>query len=266
MTDTGSTTTTPPLAAHIAPKIPAFWPQDPELFFVRVEAEFNKASPKITTESTKFSHLVGTLDKSTAALVRNQLLNPDPSEPYSKLKDELIRKFTLSDHSRQAQAKEETLGDQKPSALLCRLQQLLPVNKFSDAQIRDLFISKMPAHVQPVLATMSAQSLETVATTADAVIDFGPPSANINQVSNRGSETFSETSVTDQEIASLRQEVNFLRREIRTQSSRQQWPQSSQQQRRQLPPRLSQQSQCWYHARFGKNALKCVKPCNFQGN
>jgi hypothetical protein len=241
-----------PLAAHLAAKIPPFWPQDPELFFVRVEAEFNKARPAITVEATKFSHLVGALDKETAGLVRNQLLHPDATEPYTKLKNELIRKFTLSDHACQTHARELLLGDKKPSALLCKLQQLLPSEKFSDAQVRDIFISKMPTHIQPILATMSTQSLETVATTADAVIDFGPCSTNNNSVNEC---SIPHDSVEHQgqrlsDMTSLQQEVNVLRREL------QQFKQNSR-------PATSARSaqRCWYHLKFGKNAKKCVPPC-----
>ena len=109
---------------HIAPKIPNFWADDPELFFIRVEAEFSKAHPKITAEQTKFSYLVGSLDKDHAMLVRSQLVSPDSTEPYSALKRELIRQFTLPEHSRLALAQAETLSGKKRSNLLCRLSKI----------------------------------------------------------------------------------------------------------------------------------------------
>lgn len=222
------------LIAHVAPKIPSFWPEDPELFFVRVEAEFVKANPKITSENTKFSYLVGALDKDHATLVRQYLLVPDTTSPYTKLKDELVRQFTPADHARLQRAKAETLGDKKPSALLCRLQQLLPSAKFKETYIRDLFLSKLPSGLQLVLAAMSEKDLRALAETADSIIDFQP-------------QLPAETSASS-EVNFLRNEVAALRSELQKKSTR--------------INRNSNQL-CWFHERFGRKARKCQAPCNW---
>lgn len=226
---------------HISPKIPAFWPEDPELFFVRVDAEFAKSHPKITTEQTKFSYLVGALDKHQATLVRSQLLNPDPSTPFTSLKTELIRQFTLADHARLQRAQEETLQDKKPSALLCRLQQLLPSAKFNDTYIRDLFLLKMPVNLQTVLAAMTDKNLQSLAETADAIIDFEP-------------QTSITSPQTGSEINALREEVHALRSELQRNN------------RPRTPGRANSSTSnqfCWYHSRFGRQAKKCVNPCSW---
>lgn len=225
---------------HVAPKLPKFWPEDPELFFVRVEAEFAKSHPKISTEQTKFSYLVSSLAKEHAMLVRNFLLHPDALIPYSALKDELIRQFSLPDHARLQHAQAESLEDRKPSALLCRLQQLLPTNKFSDTFVRDLFLSKMPANIQTVLAAMVEKELQSLAATADAIVDFkaSPAPATMQAA----------------EINALREEVSALRTQLQRQG---------QQNRGYTTSNDSGNGLCWYHNKFGRKAQKCVRPCRW---
>lgn len=242
MPDDEPTSPAPPgtTVHHIAPKLPTFWPEDPELFFVRVEAEFDKARPKITSEQTKFSYLVGTLDKDHATLVRNQLVTPDPNTPFTALKNELVRQFTLADHTRIQRAQVESLADKKPSALLCRLQQLLPATKFKDTYIRDLFLSKMPENLQAVLASMTQKNLQDLAQTADEIIDFQPQS-------------IAATPQVHSEINALREEVYALRGDL-------------QRQRQGKSEGPGMQRYCWYHSRFGRKATKCAAPCQWKGN
>ena len=49
-------------------KLPEFWTDDPEVWFVRVEAQFR--SRAITLDSTKFDYVVTALDNRTAAEVK----------------------------------------------------------------------------------------------------------------------------------------------------------------------------------------------------
>ena len=43
-----------------AVRLPTFWMAEPELWFMQVEANFENRTPKITTDSSKFSYVLQT--------------------------------------------------------------------------------------------------------------------------------------------------------------------------------------------------------------
>ena len=51
----------------VAIKLPDFWPENPEIWFVRVEAQLRSRS--VTPDQTKFDYIVSALDSTTAAEV-----------------------------------------------------------------------------------------------------------------------------------------------------------------------------------------------------
>ena len=66
-------------AQAVAIKLPDFWPEDPEIWFVRV-AQLRSRS--VTQDQTKFDYIVSALDNTTAAEVKSVLLNP-PDQRFS---------------------------------------------------------------------------------------------------------------------------------------------------------------------------------------
>ena len=60
----------------VSVKLPEFWPEDPEAWFIRVEAQLR--SPSVTQGQTKFDYVVASLDNSTAAEVKAVLLHLQP--------------------------------------------------------------------------------------------------------------------------------------------------------------------------------------------
>ena len=57
-------------------KLPEFWTYDPEVWFVRVEAQFR--SRAVTLDSTKFDYVLTALDNRTAAEVKAIICQPPP--------------------------------------------------------------------------------------------------------------------------------------------------------------------------------------------
>ena len=70
-------------------KIPPFWPADPQIWFGQVEAQFSTRG--ISSEKTKFDHIVASLAPEYAQEVRDLVLSPPSSTPYATLKAQLIQ-------------------------------------------------------------------------------------------------------------------------------------------------------------------------------
>lgn len=118
-----STPSQPPVAA-VSLKLPPYWPGDPAIWFMQVEAQF--ATRCITTEETRYAYVVAALQPSIAQEVRDILMSPPATHPYSTLKEELVKRTSESERKRLHQLLiTEELGDRKPSQLLRKMQQLL---------------------------------------------------------------------------------------------------------------------------------------------
>ena len=79
-------------------KLPPFWPADPELWFAQVEAQFS--CRRITSQKSKFDHVVASLSPDYAAEVRDLLLRPPDDTPYTALKEQLTKRTALSEQRR----------------------------------------------------------------------------------------------------------------------------------------------------------------------
>ena len=65
-------------------KLPEFWAKEPSLWFVNAESQF--ANKGITTELTKYQHAVAALPVDVASRVKDELLSPNATTPYTALK------------------------------------------------------------------------------------------------------------------------------------------------------------------------------------
>ena len=71
----------------VSVKLPEFWTDDPEIWFLRAEAQFRSKS--IIIDQTKFDYIITALDNRAAAEVKAVLLNPPEQGKYNALKTAL---------------------------------------------------------------------------------------------------------------------------------------------------------------------------------
>ena len=152
-------------------KLPPYWPNDPELWFTQVEAQF--ITRGITVEKTKYAYIVSSLQSEYAQEVRDVLLSPPTTEPYTHLKSVLIKRTSASEQKRLHQLlTAEELGDRKPTQLLRRMEQLLGGAKLESSIFTQLFLQRLPHHAQSILASSrDAMTVNQLAQLADRIVE-----------------------------------------------------------------------------------------------
>ncbi|XP_012148641.2 uncharacterized protein LOC105663574 [Megachile rotundata] len=276
---------------RVAIRIPEFCPSDPEMWFSMVERSFDAAG--VTVETTKFGYVLGTLSARYAAEVRDIIMNPPANEPYKELKTEFIRRLSASQEQKTRRLLEqEEIGDRKPSQFLRHLR-MLAGTFMSDGVLRTLWMGRLPANMQVILATQRDTVLDKVAELADAIAETMTPRVQVAEAtavihSPRPAPTVDQNleSLLNVKMAqlalSLRQEISAVRDSLYNERSsfrRGRWLQRRRSNSRYRGRSASRsrdrgeqpdyQGKCWYHWRYGSNAHRCVSPCNWtpaQGN
>ena len=257
-------------AIHLSPP----WHSNIEAWFFQTEAQFFTRG--ITTEQAKFCHILQVLDEATMTRLMAYLALPPSDSPYTALKAELIRLYQPSDKQRfNALVHTAELGDQRPSDLMRRMQNLLPPHSRDDAFFRQMFLDKLPSAVQPILAAFpSSTTLQELAGVADKVVEAYVPAPIVAALPTTDSVVAQVTALpTDPEKEHLRQEVASLRRQLsQLRTSSQRRPSASPRFSRDRTPTRSRRGpspsagECWYHHNFGKRAYRCQSPCSWSEN
>ena len=285
----GAAGSSTPAVGAVSIKLPPFWSADPQIWFAQAEAQF--ATRQITAEVTKFHHVISSLQPEVAQEVRDILLNPPATKPYSTLKEQLIVRTTASEQRRvQMLLTEEELGDRKPSQLLRRMEQLIGEQKLEKGIFKQLFLQRLPANVRLILASTSdSLALSELAELADKIIEVHVPTvgavtaeASAASHSNQSSSPIvAPVSATGSDsIDTMRDEIRKLTRmvgDLQRQVGRQR---NKSRGRSKSPARSrgtdksgsgTQKSDlCFYHTKFGDKAYRCQSPCarskEFSGN
>ena len=225
-------------------KVPVFWPESAEAWFVQVEAQF--ALKGVTSSSTKFYYCISSFSQNTANQVLDLIKSPLSSDPYQALKNWLLKLFALDDYQRyEAITSLPLSGDMKPSKLMSSMLALLPIGHKPCFFLWGAFLKRLPANVRahllrddfsdPISLALKADEFYRTRVSSNPVYGFSsPPEDSINAVRSSAS-TRPRRSATPH--ASSRQD------------SRSQSP-----------------NMCYYHRSWGSQAKKCRAPCSWSGN
>lgn len=248
-------------------KVPEFYPTNPSAWFLSLDTIFELSN--ITSEKTKFKHLIGSLATSVVAEIQDIITEVSADKPYTDAKQAIIKRFQPSpEESLRKLLSEVDLEDQKPSKLLRRMKELAGFDvKVTDSPLfKEAFFMKLPQTVRAVLATWKNQlTLTQLADRADEVMAVT-------------TEPETTTAATVQEleakVAQLAAELNHLNTQDRVQpqnlSTQRSFPRRSRSPspfRSRYQPgnktRTSRSGICYYHLEFGRRARKCLPPCSF---
>ena len=158
-------------------KLPPYWPNDPQIWFAQVEAQFSTRG--INAQRTMFDYVVANLTPDIAIEIRDLILRPPEENPYNVLKAQLIKRTAASEQRRLQQLlSTEELGDRKPTQLLRRLQQLAgdTPGLLDGNFLKELFLQRLPSQIRMVLAsTRDGTPIEDLAQLADKIIEVAAP-------------------------------------------------------------------------------------------
>ena len=218
----------------------------------------------------KFDYIIQALPPEVIMQLRSFILDLPIDQPYSKLKDELQRLHTLSNKQCYHQIMwEESLGDEKLSQFLQQMQHLVGSDQVKSAFFKVMFLEKMPSVVQTVLAALpNTNTLTQMATIADWMMESFSvqPSILHMSVSMPSPSTLADISPLAQTVQVLQQELRELHLELHSCSRSCSRHPSSDRFRSLSPASTGDPELCWYHATFGKHAIRCHSPCKMLGN
>ena len=136
-------------AGTLSVKLPTFWPDMPEEWFGQAEANFR--ARRITSNKSRFNHVVVALDSDTLkGLV--DLIQQDPDDDsYDKLKARLVQAFRLSVVDKVKQAFDmPALTDESPVRLADKMMALTRGISGEDIT-KAMFLNKLPEDIRKVM-------------------------------------------------------------------------------------------------------------------
>nr|XP_042909054.1 uncharacterized protein LOC122271523 [Parasteatoda tepidariorum] len=236
--------------ARVTVKPPPFWRANPELWFRQIESQFTLAG--VSTESTKFHHVVAALQPEELAIISDIVISPPVDKPFAALKKRLCSQYAESEAQRLRDLiSGMQLGDRRPSRLLLEMRNKAGA-RINDEILKSLFLQRLPTNVQQILA-ISNDNLDKLAEMADGIMATTTNAQSVSVVADSTDQT---------DLRSLLTEITarLARLEART-SDR---SRSTSQKRSTSRSRQSANSQyCWYHKIFKQRATKCRPPCSF---
>lgn len=251
----GTATNLPvPEISRVTIRAPTFIKNEPDLFFIQMEAQFSNAG--ISRDNSKYNHVIAALDPQYLSMVSDLIRNP-PADgtKYESLKTRLINEYTASDQKKlKVLLTEIELGDDKPSHLLRKMRELAR-NSLTDEALRSLWIDRLPENVRAVVA-ISNDNLNTCATLADKIIELTAPK-HISEI---------KTDSNNATVLQLQGQIDELTKAFREfRSSRSGINHdNNNENRRSRSKSNSKRPYCRFHYRFGALARKCEQPCRFK--
>jgi hypothetical protein len=231
------------VVAPVAVKLPAFWVEDPHLWFSQAESIFRRSH--VVVPLTQFDHVMAVLPQNLLPAIRDLLPNiHEDNNPYELLKQRLVQSFRpttwqlcnkLIDHS--------GLGDGRPSQLMNEMQALLPPGEPAGLLFQALYLRRLPLSMREQLGAQKFETGCELAATADLLWDA------------RNAGIAGQPPLAAMEIDGVTTSRTPAGRSGRCSGTR--------------PHQAASDGTpgfCRLHAQWGAAAHRCIKPCSFPGN
>lgn len=243
-------------------KLPTFWPNAPEAYFVQAESNFETA--RITVSRTKYNHLVNALPQHVVIENLRVLRESSASnDPYENLKAALIMNYTQSETNRlEDLLSQAEMGDKTPRQFYNTLSNIAG-NDFMDKEelLRRLWMRRLPVEMQLPLKPFEDDTLATLLKVADGLYEVYKRQRQVSAVSS-----------TEPTTKELKAQVAALTAQLAQMNSGKQFGGRSRSRSRNHVGNRDTHSDnsdtglCWYHEQHGRNAKKCRQPCKWRNS
>ncbi|XP_047030497.1 uncharacterized protein LOC124637840 [Helicoverpa zea] len=249
----------------ITARIPEFWKKSPRTWFIQAEAVLN---PQKMSDESKYQVLISKLPPDAVEQVTQILVDPPEKNKYETLKNKLI---FIYQESEERQVKkligEMELGDQKPSQLLRKMQDLAR-GRVNNETLIVMWQKHLPNSVRGVLAVTEEKDLEKLASIADKIMETTTPIHSVATVKQEPGPSGSQ----DQIISAINKLSDRLQNlESRSRGRSNNWRRNNFRRNRSRSGSRSRTRKfedpnwlCFYHYKYRSKATKCVDPCNWK--
>lgn len=232
-------------------KLPAFYTDDPETWFLQADAIFT--ADRITSQTTRFNRTFGQLPRQVVTQVADIASQPGIA-PYDTLKERLIAIYGATKAQKIQLTLDNTqLGDQRPSQLLRKMKLQLGATTPEEI-LRVLWTRALPGRVQAIIAAWENKELSEIAEIADRVINV----TELTSIAPINTEPINGLAEIKQQIETLTEKFNMLQRPGENRRRREQ--------ERGRSRSSSNDGFCFYHRRWGAAARNCRQPCRWRPN
>ncbi|XP_055384558.1 uncharacterized protein LOC129614164 [Condylostylus longicornis] len=241
----------------LMPPTSDFFRANPSALEEETNADSNPFSP-----ATEIKHEVSALPPDTLYFVIDILNNPPSSRPYETLKGALVERHSLSKIKKLESLLDRVdIGDRRPSDVF-KSMRMLAGSLFNENIIGNLWLRRLPRNIYITLLVVCDKPMKELTSLADKIYKASQP-VFLNAVSRTNkicasspvSNQLTDTSSNLEDRLSRIEEMLAKFNTGSTFRSRSRSRNSSQNRS------ASGQPICWYHQKFGREALKCVGRC-----
>jgi hypothetical protein len=237
--------------AHVAFKIPNFWPHDPNTWFRKIESKFRICN--IRQSSTKYDHLLSALPTDICSSINDSLaeIDENAADAYEQLKALLMSRCTMDRWARAFELhKFPEIGDMKPSEMMRQMKALLPPDSSAGTYFMAAFLLRLPADMIDHIISQDFKDCNKMAEYADKLCmrRRGNTVAAINV----------NYEATVNAVSAGRRRESSPRDRRRRSPSRQ-----GRSRKKTHGPYKEDGDICYYHHTYGDRAMKCKPGCQW---
>jgi hypothetical protein len=237
--------------AHVAFKIPDFWPHDPSTWFCKIESKFRICN--IRQSSTKYNHLLSALPTDICSSINDSLaeINQNADDAYEQLKELLMTRYIMDRWARAFELhKFLEIGDMKPSEMMQQMKALLPPDSTAGMYFMAAFLLRLPSDMIDHIISQDFKDCTKMAEYADKLY-----------ARRRGNTVAAVTANCEATINAV---SGGHRRENSPHDRRRHSLSRPGRSRRKTPgPYKNDSNICYYHTTYGNQARKCTPGCQW---
>ena len=147
-------------------KLPDFYENDPEMWFVRAECQFR--TKRIVDDTTKFDHIVQSLSEKVARRVRRLILYPPATDKVTALKAGLMTAYGRTQLEKDTALLSMRMINLKPSEVIARAEAL---NSDPATFFKAFILSQFAPEVKTAITNMEFTSLVEMGVAADKALE-----------------------------------------------------------------------------------------------